>query len=126
MHVPASLRRPLPVALLLMAAAQALFTWRLTIPHRLVFDEVHYVPAARTLLALAGHTNIEHPLLGKTLIALGILLFGDGPAGWRALSTLAGRIVIHSPTLSRSRGPNPHDSPSFSTRCSHCAGNSRR
>lgn len=94
MHVPAPLRRPLPVALLLMAAAQALFTWRLTIPHRLVFDEVHYVPAARTLLALAGHTNIEHPLLGKTLIGLGILLFGDGPAGWRALSTLAGTATV--------------------------------
>ena len=86
--------RPLPVALLLGLAAEALFAWRLTTPHKLVFDEVHYVPAARELLAFAGPTNIEHPLLAKTLIAAGMWLFGDGPLGWRALSTLAGTAVV--------------------------------
>ncbi|WP_445193781.1 glycosyltransferase family 39 protein [Sphingomonas sp. Tas61C01] len=70
-------------------AAQLLFAWRLTTPHKLVFDEVHYVPAARTLASLAAPVNIEHPLLGKTIIALGILLFGDGPLGWRFFSSVA-------------------------------------
>ena len=39
-------------------------------------------------------TNIEHPLMGKTLIAAGMTLFGDDALGWRALSTLAGTAVV--------------------------------
>ncbi|WP_261269951.1 phospholipid carrier-dependent glycosyltransferase [Sphingomonas sp. LC-1] len=90
----APISRPVPALLAILIAAQALFCWRLTTPHMLVFDEVHYVPAARTLLALEGPVNIEHPLLGKALIALGILIFGDDPLGWRALSTLAGTAIV--------------------------------
>jgi len=90
----ASFRHPAPALLALLIAAQALFCWRLTTPHTLVFDEVHYVPAARTLLALDGPVNIEHPLLGKALIALSIMMFGDTPLGWRALSTLAGTAIV--------------------------------
>lgn len=92
--MPALLRRPLPLALLVAAVAQALFCWRLTSPSTLVFDEVHYVPAARALLELQEPTNIEHPLLAKTLIAASVAAFGDGPLGWRALSTLAGTAVV--------------------------------
>lgn len=92
--MPALIRRPLPVALLIALVAEALFLWRVTIPHILVFDEVHYVPAARRLLALDGPANTEHPLLAKILIAAGIALLGDGPLGWRFLSTLAATAVI--------------------------------
>lgn len=92
--VPAFVRRPLPVLLLIAVAAQILFAWRVTTPSKLMFDEVHYVPAARTLAALARPANIEHPLLAKELIALGIMMFGDGPLGWRTLSTLAGTAVV--------------------------------
>lgn len=88
------LRRPLPLAILIFALAQALFLIRLSVPHQFVFDEVHYVPAARALIALSGPTNIEHPLLGKWLIALGMRLFGDTPFGWRFLSTLAGSATV--------------------------------
>ncbi|OWK28812.1 putative dolichyl-phosphate-mannose--protein mannosyltransferase [Sphingomonas dokdonensis] len=87
------LRRPLPLALLLFALAEALFLFRLSVPSIFVFDEVHYVPAARTLIALTGPANIEHPLLGKSLIAFGMLLFGDTPFGWRVMSTLAGSVT---------------------------------
>ena len=92
--MPIKFDRPLPVAILLGIIAQALFCWRLAVPHMLVFDEVHYVPAARTLLALAHPANAEHPLLGKELIALGIWMFGDNPVGWRAMSTLAGTATV--------------------------------
>ncbi len=88
------LHRPFPALIALLVTAQMLFCWRLTTPHKLVFDEVHYVPAARTLLGLEGPVNIEHPLLGKALIALGMMIFGDNPLGWRALSTLAGTAVV--------------------------------
>lgn len=89
-----ALRRPLPIALAIGLLAQGLFCWRLTTPHQLMFDEVHYVPAARTMWALTGPANIEHPPLGKLLIGLGIALFGDGPLGWRLLSTLAGTATV--------------------------------
>lgn len=86
--------RPLPYALGIAALAQALFLYRLATPRKLMFDEVHYVPAARTLWTLARPANTEHPLLGKGLIGLGIALFGDGSFGWRIMSTLAGTATV--------------------------------
>ncbi len=86
--------RPIPLVLLFFLVAEALFAFRVQVPHRLVFDETHYVPAARALLAMQGPRNIEHPLLAKVLIALSIRLFGDDSFGWRALSTLAGAGVV--------------------------------
>ena len=43
--------RPFLVAILIGLAAEALFLWGVTIPSKIVFDEIHYVPAARALLA---------------------------------------------------------------------------
>lgn len=87
-------RRPALAAVLIAIAAQLLFTVGLSRPSVPVFDEVHYLPAARTLLALEGPTNTEHPLLGKAMIAAGIALFGDSAIGWRAMSTLAGTATV--------------------------------
>src|SRR5258706_9976914 len=86
--------RPFLTAAIIAIAAQALFLFGVTTPHKLVFDEVHYVPAARTLMALSGPANIEHPLLGKELIAAGMLLFGDDSFGWRFFSTIAGTGIV--------------------------------
>lgn len=92
--MPAARSRPWLAALIIALAAQLLFTINLTRPTKLVFDETHYVPAARTLLALERPANTEHPLLGKTIIAGGIALFGDNATGWRALSTIAGTATV--------------------------------
>jgi dolichyl-phosphate-mannose-protein mannosyltransferase len=86
--------RPWLVALLLGLAAQTLFTVHLDRPSRIMFDEVHYVPAAQALLNHEGPRNIEHPLVGKELIGAGILLFGDNPIGWRAFTSLAGTATV--------------------------------
>ncbi len=86
--------RPVLAALLIGIAAQLLFSIHVTRPSKLVFDEVHYVPAARVLAARERPTNTEHPLLGKTLIATGMGVFGDTPLGWRAMSTLAGTATV--------------------------------
>lgn len=67
---------------------------RLTIPSIPMFDEVHYLPAARNLIALSDAVNMEHPPLGKELIAAGILLLGDGPLGWRIMSLLFGTVAL--------------------------------
>jgi dolichyl-phosphate-mannose--protein O-mannosyl transferase len=66
---------------------------RLTIPSHLYFDEIHYVPAARKLLALVP-ANQEHPMLAKEIIAAGIALLGDNPWGWRFFSLIAGAITL--------------------------------
>ncbi|WP_119037288.1 glycosyltransferase family 39 protein [Hephaestia caeni] len=86
--------RPILVAVLLGLVAETLFLIRVSVPHTLVFDEVHYVPAARTMLALAAPVNTEHPLLGKAIIAAGIALFGDNSLGWRFFSTVAGAVTV--------------------------------
>ena len=86
--------RPYRAAAILAVLAQFLFCYRLTIPSKPMFDETHYVPAARQLIALAGPSNIEHPLLAKEIIAGGILLFGDNSLGWRFFSTMAGTATV--------------------------------
>jgi dolichyl-phosphate-mannose-protein mannosyltransferase len=86
--------RPYLVALLLAIAAQLLFTLHLDQPSRIMFDETHYVPAAKALLALEGPRNIEHPLVGKEMIAAGIALLGDNVFGYRAFGTIAGTASV--------------------------------
>ncbi|HEX7711202.1 MAG TPA: phospholipid carrier-dependent glycosyltransferase [Sphingomonadaceae bacterium] len=67
---------------------------RLGIPHKPFFDEVHYLPPARTLLELSRLLNPEHPPVGKEFIALSITLFGDNPIGWRMMSAIAGTVAL--------------------------------
>jgi len=66
-------------------------------PEKFVFDEVHYVPAARQMLEPAvpnAVLNPMHPPLAKRLIALSIATFGDNSLGWRYPSTLFGALAI--------------------------------
>ncbi|GAA4765878.1 phospholipid carrier-dependent glycosyltransferase [Stakelama sediminis] len=86
--------RPWLAALLIALTAQILFMVHLGRPDVLMFDEVHYVPAARVLLTLDHPVNQEHPLLAKEIIAAGIALFGDKPWGWRFFATLAGTATV--------------------------------
>jgi dolichyl-phosphate-mannose--protein O-mannosyl transferase len=67
---------------------------RLIIPSTPMFDEVHYLPAARALLELSYLANREHPPLGKELIAIGIWLLGDRPLGWRAMPLTFGALAL--------------------------------
>ncbi len=82
---------------------------RLPIPSALFFDEVHYLPAVRSLIELGTAQNMEHPPLGKQLIALGVLAFGDNSIGWRVPSMVAGILTVFAGMralwfVSRSRG----------------------
>ncbi len=69
---------------------------RLTLPSKPFFDEVHYLPAARAILALSHPANPEHPPLSKELLALGIAVFGDRPIGWRLLPALFGVLAFYA------------------------------
>jgi len=86
--------RPWTVALLLAVIAEALFLIHLDQPSVIMFDEIHYLPAAQALLDLSGPRNVEHPMLGKELIAAGMALLGDNPFGWRIASTIAGTATV--------------------------------
>ena len=69
----------------------------LTTPGKIIFDEVHYVPAAKQMLepAIAGPIlNPMHPPLAKQLMALSIRMFGDDPLGWRYPGVLFGSLAI--------------------------------
>ncbi len=86
--------RDLGISALFALVALALFLFRITDPAKLDFDETHYVPAVRTLMALAGLANPEHPPLGKWLIGIGMTMFGDNPFGWRIMSALFGATLV--------------------------------
>jgi len=88
-------RDPLGWCLFLAVAFQVLVLWRIGVPTRYYFDEVHYVPAALKLLKLIP-ANREHPLFGKEVIAATIHLFGDRPFGWRVGPAMFGTLGLFS------------------------------
>lgn len=93
-QAPAQPRDPLGLTIALAALFAGLGVIRLTVLADPYFDEVHYLPAAREMLAGGAYINREHPLLGKTILAAGIALWGDNPLGWRVFPLLAGVIAL--------------------------------
>jgi len=87
-------RDPLIATLVIVAAFFLLGLCRLAIPSKTMFDEIHYIPAARRLIDLTRRLNPEHPLLGKEAIAIGIRLFGDHPFGWRFPNLVLGSVGL--------------------------------
>lgn len=63
-------------------------------PPQLMFDEQHYVPEANSFLHAEGINRPEHAPLAKWIIAGGIGVFGDNPAGWRMPSVLFGLASV--------------------------------
>lgn len=58
------------------------------------FDEIYH---ARTAYEFIHHLTIyewTHPPLGKLMIALGIMIFGMCPFGWRIVGTIIGILMI--------------------------------
>ncbi|WP_052523460.1 phospholipid carrier-dependent glycosyltransferase, partial [Bradyrhizobium sp. STM 3809] len=92
-----SARRSLLTVLLIFFVAHVALMVGLAAPPKFVFDEVHYVPAARQMLGLAPASpqlNPMHPPLAKELIALSIRTFGDNAFAWRYPSTVLGGLAI--------------------------------
>jgi dolichyl-phosphate-mannose-protein mannosyltransferase len=95
------------LAIVLVAAFISRAIWLAVPLNGLIFDEAYYVNAARILLghpvpdgahyagaALGLDPNQEHPPLGKALMALSMLVFGDNGLGWRIPSVIAGMIAL--------------------------------
>src|SRR5262249_10176908 len=69
----------------------------ITTPEKFVFDEVHYVPAARQMLGSVPSEpilNPMHPPLAKQIMALSIRTFGDGSFAWRYPGTVFGAFSV--------------------------------
>jgi dolichyl-phosphate-mannose-protein mannosyltransferase len=82
---------------------------RLDLPSGRIFDEIYYVCDAQNLVRYAvesatqeggqcipadGPGFVVHPPLGKWAIAVGIRLLGVNEVGWRAMSALAGTLMV--------------------------------
>ena len=85
------------ICVIIFLAAHAALLIGITAPDKFVFDEVHYVPAARQMLEPVMPSpmlNPMHPPLAKQIIAFSIHVFGDNPLGWRYPGTLFGALAI--------------------------------
>ena len=87
-------RRNLKTGGLLFFGGWILFIYHIQFPRGHCFDEFHYIPAAKQWLLGGEVMNLEHPPLGKYLIALGIALWGDIPLGWRFMSSIFGSLTL--------------------------------
>lgn len=97
--LPPRPRDPLAWVAVITGIFALLSAWRLGLPTKLYFDEVHYIPAARDMLAAftegaGAYRNREHPLVAKELIALGMWALGDTPLGWRIAAWLSGVLAL--------------------------------
>ena len=62
--------------------------------NNLYFDEIYFV---RTAVEHINHINAyewTHPPLGKNIIAISILAFGESPFGWRLMGAISGVIML--------------------------------
>lgn len=73
---------------------QELFVREPTYYDETMFDEVYHGRTAyEFLLGLSIYEN-THPPLGKSIISIGIALFGMNPFGWRFMCALFGTLLI--------------------------------
>ena len=89
--------RSVILAIAIFVVAQLVLLVGVGTPDKFYFDEVHYVPTARQMLAAepsAPLLNPMHPPLAKQLIALSIKGLGDNPLGWRYAGVLFGALAI--------------------------------
>jgi dolichyl-phosphate-mannose-protein mannosyltransferase len=96
--VPAlSAARVCLISVIIFVGAHLALLIALSNPDKLVFDEVHYVPAARQMLEpamLQPMLNPMHPPLAKQIIALSIRMFGDDSFGWRYPGAVFGALAV--------------------------------
>ncbi len=58
------------------------------------FDEIYHARTAYEHINRISPYETTHPPLGKVIMALGVLIFGMNPFGWRFMGTLLGAAMI--------------------------------
>lgn len=101
--MPADIARGWIITAILTLIGGALRFWELgwrTDGGTPLFDEKYYAVQAAEMIRTGGVEDnqafgvIVHPPLGKQLIALGEMMFGYNPVGWRFASAVAGTLCI--------------------------------
>jgi len=88
-----------PTNILLIVCAVAIVTgiffriYNLTFPDKQVFDEVYFPVFANNYITHTSFYDV-HPPMGKFVIAIGLLLFGNVPLGWRIMPCIFGVGII--------------------------------
>lgn len=85
---------PLTSSMPALTDEQALCPDRQTFLNSSYFDEIYHARTAWEQLNGVYPYEITHPPLGKSIIGLGILLFGMTPFGWRFSGTLFGVLML--------------------------------
>ncbi len=73
---------------------QDLFTGRATNLNGTYFDEIYHARTAYEMTKDLYCYENTHPPLGKALIAVGVLLFGMNPFGWRVAGVVFGILML--------------------------------
>lgn len=73
---------------------QDLYAERATNMNGTYFDEIYHSRTAYEMIHKLYCYENTHPPLGKELIALGVLIFGMCPFGWRFMGTLFGVLMV--------------------------------
>lgn len=73
---------------------QDLYAARATNLNGTYFDEIYHGRTAYEMIHKLYCYENTHPPLGKELIALGVLIFGMCPFGWRFMGTLFGVLMV--------------------------------
>jgi dolichyl-phosphate-mannose--protein O-mannosyl transferase len=86
-------KRDLLIIFILAVFAFAIYGYYLHFPPDKYFDEVYHVENARSFFKGSGYVDV-HPPLGKEIIAMSILHFGDVSWVWRLPSVVFGVGVV--------------------------------
>ena len=78
----------------LFATAEIPKNYAPSIKSSIVYDEMYYAITAYQYINHIPLYATNHPPLGTLIIALGILIFGMNPLGWRIMAYLCGIIII--------------------------------
>lgn len=78
----------------LLLCSLALFLYRIGTPPAYIYDEGVYVQGARDFVNSSPASVRQHPPLAKLMIAAGMKLLGDTPAGWRLAAAVCGSITL--------------------------------
>ena len=84
-----------PVDVLIETAAMSKENYTFS-PHteNIYFDEMYFVRTAVEHIKKINQYEWTHPPLGKNIIALSILLFGESPFGWRIIGSVCGVLML--------------------------------
>ena len=73
---------------------QELYPEYTTYYYRMMFDEIYHGRTAYEFLNNLSLYETTHPPLGKTIISIGIAVFGMNPFGWRIMCAVFGTAMV--------------------------------